>query len=262
MEPINEMATASTSNVAQYYEEHGYVDFEKLLTSQEVAELCDRTYKIAEGLAPEFPKENLELEPGANGVYSVKTVRKINNCAESDPVFMKYATMDRIVDIVERLIGPDIKLFGSQLFMKPPGGVEKPYHQDSPYFSIEPMSLVTCWIALDEVTIENGCLWVVPGSHRLGPLPHSERWFVGDREDMRVPDSAFERSTEVPITLSPGSCSFHHSLILHMSHPNKTNTSRRGLAFHYMTSRSRWTNPDKPQPAYRLLRGSEYPGCV
>jgi ectoine hydroxylase-related dioxygenase (phytanoyl-CoA dioxygenase family) len=146
--------------------------------------------------------------------------------------------------------------------MKPPGGVEKPYHQDSPYFPIEPMSLVTCWIALDNVTIENGCLWVVPGSHRLGPLPHSERWMVGDREDMRVPETEFNRNEEVPITLTPGSCSFHHSLILHMSHPNKTQTARRGLAFHYMTSKSRWTNANKSQPNYLLLRGQEYPGCV
>jgi phytanoyl-CoA hydroxylase len=256
------MATVSTSRIAQLYDEHGYVDVEHLLTPPEVAELCDRTHKIAEGQIPDFPKKNLELEPGANGIYNAKTVRKINHCAECDPVFMKYSTMDRIVDIVEDLIGPDIKLFGSQLFMKPPGGVEKPYHQDSPYFSIEPMSLVTCWIALDDVTIENGCLWVVPGSHRLGPLPHSEKWLVGDREDKRVPESEFDRSTEVPVTLRPGSCSFHHSLILHMSHPNKTTTSRRGLAFHYMTSKSRWTNPDKPQPSYPLLRGREYPGCV
>ena len=255
-------STMSPRCDVQHYEDHGYVDVNNLLTQQEVAELCDRNYEIAEGHANDFPKNNLELEPHANGVYSLKTVRKINACAEFDPLFLKYASMDRIVDIVEQLIGPDIKLFGSQIFMKPPGGVEKPYHQDSPYFSVEPMSLVTCWIALDEVTVENGCLWVVPGSHRLGPLPHNEPWVVGDRVDMRVPDSQFDCSSEVPITLSPGSCSFHHSLILHMSHPNKTNTFRRGLAFHYMTSKSRWTNLDKPQPVYRLLRGKEYPSCV
>jgi phytanoyl-CoA hydroxylase len=256
------MITVASKSRAEVYDDQGFLDVDHLLLPQEVEELCRRTQEISEGRGQDFPQQHLELEPGANGVRSAKTIRKINHCAENDAVFMKYAKLDRILDIVEELIGPDIKLFGSQLFMKPPGGVEKPYHQDSPYFSIEPMALVTCWIALDDVTVENGCLWVVPGSHRLGPLPHTEKWLVGDREDKRVPDSEFDRSTEIPVTLSPGSCSFHHSLILHMSHPNHTNTSRRGLAFHYMSSHSRWTNPSKPQPKYLLLRGREYPDCV
>jgi phytanoyl-CoA hydroxylase len=256
------MTAVAANSRAEVYVEQGYFDVPGLLRPDEVAELCRRTTEIAEGQGAPFPEKYLELEPGANGVRSATTVRKINQCAEYDETFMKYAKLDRIVDIAEEFLGPDIKLFGSQLFMKPPGGVEKPYHQDSPYFPIAPMALVTCWIALDDVTVENGCLWVVPGTHRLGPLPHSERWLVGDREDMRVPESEFDRSREVPITLSPGSCSFHHSLILHMSHPNKTQNSRRGLAFHYMTAQSKWTNPNKPQPKYLLLRGREYPGCV
>jgi phytanoyl-CoA hydroxylase len=256
------MTAVAASSRADIYQDQGYLDVPELLRPEEVAELCQRTTEIAEGRGAPFPEKLVELEPGANGVRSANTVRKINFCAENDETFMKYATMDRIVDIVEEFLGPDIKLFGSQLFMKPPGGVEKPYHQDSPYFPIAPMAIVTCWIALDNVTVENGCLWVVPGSHRLGPLPHSERWLVGDREDMRVPESEFDRSLEVPVTLTPGSCSFHHSLILHMSHPNHTQTSRRGLAFHYMTSQSKWTNPNKPQPKYLLLRGREYPDCV
>jgi phytanoyl-CoA hydroxylase len=256
------MSTVTSETRTEIYDKQGYLDVQNLLKPDEVAELCHRTDEIAEGKGPDFPQNFLELEPGADGIRTARTVRKINHCAENDSVFMKYAKDDRILEIVEELMGPDIKLFGSQLFMKPPGGVEKPYHQDSPYFPIEPMSLVTCWIALDDVTVENGCLWVVPGSHRLGPLPHTEKWLVGDREDKRVPESEFDRSTEVPITLSPGSCSFHHSLILHMSHPNHTKTSRRGLAYHYMTAQSRWTNPNKPQPKYLLLRGREYPCCV
>jgi ectoine hydroxylase-related dioxygenase (phytanoyl-CoA dioxygenase family) len=146
--------------------------------------------------------------------------------------------------------------------MKPPGGVEKPYHQDSAYFTIEPLSLVTCWIALDDVTIENGCMWVIPGSHRGELFDHSQEWDVGGRKDMQVPDKHLELSREKPIKLRSGSCSFHHSVLLHRSGPNQTNTSRRGLAIHYMSSRSRWTHPSLPQPEYPLLRGREYADCV
>ena len=158
-------------------------------------------------------------------------IRKINRCAECDEVFLALATNSRILDIVESLIGPDIKLFGSQCFMKPPGGIEKPYHQDSAYFSIEPRDLVTCWTALDDATIANGCLWVIPGSHRIGLLDHDQPWNVGDRVDMQVRDEQIDYSREVPNELKAGNCSFHHSMLLHRSGPNKTQTSRtrRGL---------------------------------
>jgi phytanoyl-CoA hydroxylase len=256
------VTTALSDQRVHEYEERGYLDVESLLTTEQLAELRQRTEDIVEGRVPDFPDEKLEFEPGANGVRTMLTVRKMNHCAESDPVLMRHAKNEKILDIVECLLGPDIKLYSSQAFMKPPGGVEKPYHQDSPYFTIEPMSLTTCWIALDDVTLENGCLWVVPGSHRLGPLPHSEKWEIGDRVDMRIPETAFDRNLEVPITLRAGSCSFHHSLLLHMSHPNQTPHPRRGLAFHYMTAKSRWTNETQPVPNYVLLRGQSYPECV
>jgi phytanoyl-CoA hydroxylase len=162
----------------------------------------------------------------------------------------------------DSLIDGDIKLFGSQCFMKPPGGIEKPYHQDSAYFTIKPMSLVTCWIALDDVTVENGCMWVIPGSHRGELYDHSQPWNVGGRIDMQVPGEKIDRSCETPITMSAGSCSFHHSMLLHRSGPNQTEGHRRGLAIHYMSSQSRWTHPTMPQPPYPLLRGREYRDCV
>jgi len=253
------MSTLVSAHKAQY-EEEGYIVIEDLLTQPELQRLHQRTIDIAKGRV-DFPVEKIELEAGAVK-QNVETVRKINGCAENDPVFLAHAENERILDLVESLIGPDVKLFGSQTFMKPPGGVEKPYHQDSAYFFIEPMALVTCWAALDDVTLENGCMWVVPGSQRLGVLDHSQAWQVGDRVDKRVPESAFAGHTEVPITMKAGSCSFHHSLILHKSNANHTQHPRRGAAVHYMSARSRWTHPSLAKPDYKLLRGREYPGCV
>ena len=254
------------------YRERGFLVVENLLSPTETELLRQRTRDIAEGRVPEFPLSDVELEPGAEDMSNMdgqsvpttclKRVRKLNRCAENDPVFLSHAKNDRILDVVESLIGPDIMLFDSQCFMKPPGGVEKPYHQDSAYFTLEPMDLVTCWTALDDVTLENGPLWVIPGSHRLGLLDHSQDWFVGNRRDMQVPDKLLERSRETPITMPAGSCSFHHSLLLHRSPPNHSVRSRRGLAVHYMSASSRWTHPTQPQPTYLSLRGRKYSGCV
>jgi phytanoyl-CoA hydroxylase len=243
--------------LAIQYQRDGFLITEELLPSDLITALRDRITAIAAGHGPSFPQGDIEFEPTLDGGVST-TPRKINRCAENDSVFMSAASRNEILDIVERLIGPDIQLFGSQCFLKPPGGVRKPYHQDSAYFTIQPRSLVTCWIALDDVTIENGCMWVIPGSHRDGIYDHSQPWQVAGRFDMQVPDTDIDRSRETPITLAAGSCSFHHSVLLHRSGPNQTDGHRRGLAVHYMSAASQWTHQTAPKPEFALLRGEEH----
>ncbi len=238
------------------YKSDGYVVVKEILSASELQKLRDRMTEISAGRVPSFPNDNIEYEPGSSDA------RKINQCAQHDEVFMAHATNPRILDVVESLIGPDIKLFGSQCFMKPPGGVEKPYHQDSAYFTIEPREIVTCWTALDNATIDNGCLWVIPGSHNGELLDHDQPWQVGDRVDMQVRAEQIDFAREVPNELVAGSCSFHHSMLLHRSGPNQTDQPRRGLAVHYMSSRSRWTAASAEKPHYKLLRGQEFEGCV
>ena len=121
----------------QQYHKHGYFVVEDLFSHAETSALQTRTAEIAEGRAADFPDGDVELEPGT-AERSLATLRKINRCAENDPLFLAAAQNTRILDIVESLVGADVKLFGSQCFMKPPGGVEKPYHQDSAYFTIDP----------------------------------------------------------------------------------------------------------------------------
>ena len=114
---------------------------------------------------------------------------------------------------------------------------------------------------MDDVTHENGCLWVIPGSHRAGLIEHAD-WRVGERLDKQVPQSQFDAAAAVPIVMPAGSASFHHSVLLHKSGANRSSQPRRGLAIHYMSAASRWTHPTQPQPSYLLLRGREQAGCV
>ncbi len=241
--------------LAAEYTERGYLVCDRALPANRVAELRNRMQAIADGQVPDFPAADIELEPGS------RAVRKINRCAENDPLFRSHAADPAILEIVAALIGPDIKLFGSQCFMKPPGGVAKPWHQDSAYFPIEPMALVTCWTALDEVTVDNGGMWAIPGSHQGGLVEHA-KWRLGDRDDKQIPEERLHLEREEAIELPAGGCSFHHSLLLHRSGPNRSDQPRRGLAVHYMSATSRWTAQDTPKPEYPLLTGSEHPGCV
>jgi phytanoyl-CoA hydroxylase len=225
-----------------------------------VEALGERVRQIAEGEL-DFPTASIEYEPGATG-RRMESLRKINGPSQHDAFFVDHARHPRILAAIVDLLGEDVKLFGDQLFMKPPGGIEKTYHQDCPYFKIAPMAMVTAWVALDDVTVDNGCLHVIPGSHKLGAVDHSEPWMVGERQDKKIPDAQLDRDRERAITLQAGGVSFHHGLTQHRSGANRTDRFRRGLATHYMTSQSRWTGDPKDQPDYVLLHGREFAGCV
>ena len=248
----------STEQTERFHAE-GYLILDPCLEEGELEALRERVRGIADGEV-DFPESSVEYEPGASG-RRMEHLRKINHPSRHDSFFVDHARHPRILAAMVDLLGEDVKLFGDQLFMKPPGGIEKTYHQDCPYFPVRPMEVITAWVALDEVTVENGCMYVVPGSHKLGAVYHSEAWMVGERKDMKIPDAAIDRERERPVTLRAGGCSFHHGLIQHRSGANRTRSFRRGLATHYMTARSRWTGEGE-QPSYHLLSGREYEGCV
>ncbi|MCY3776005.1 MAG: phytanoyl-CoA dioxygenase family protein, partial [Candidatus Aminicenantes bacterium] len=105
--------------------------------------LRQRTEEIACG-GVDFPSDKIEFEPGSEDQgRDIRNLRKINHPSSSDGFFLDHARKPALLEAVASLLGPDLKLFGDQLFVKPPGGIEKTYHQDSPYFKIEPMALVT-----------------------------------------------------------------------------------------------------------------------
>ena len=254
------MAQLNPRQIAQYQSE-GYTICRDVLTPAEIAALRTRTENIATGALP-FPETCLEFDPHAPRERHIDNLRKINSPALHDTFFMQHAARENLLTAAEAVLGPDLKFFADQIFIKGPGGMEKTYHQDSAYFHIEPMAILTIWVALDDVTLENGCLWVVPGTHLEGLKDHDEAWMVGDRQDQKVPDRHIDRTREKPILLKAGDCSLHHSLLLHRSGPNQTKTRRRGLATHYMSARSHWTGAPADKPDYPLLRGREYPDCV
>ncbi|MEO2022148.1 MAG: phytanoyl-CoA dioxygenase family protein [Pirellulaceae bacterium] len=129
-----------------------------------------------------------------------------------------------------QLLGGSVRFWHDQLFCKPAndGGVVA-WHQDYSYWTrTTPMAHLTCWIALDDATVENGCVHYVPGSHRWDLLPSTA--LAGDMEAITsVLDddqlSAFRQA--VPIELSAGECVFHHPLMVHGSYENQSATARR-----------------------------------
>ena len=157
-----------------------------------------------------------------------------------DEAFLEVARDESILDLVEQVIGPDVILWGCQAFCKPPGdGMAVPWHQDGHYWPIRPLATCTVWIALDDSVIENGCLRVIPGSHRDKALySHLKE----DRADLvlnqRVRDDLFDELTAVEVELEAGQMSLHDVYLIHGSNPNRSTRRRAGLAIRYMPGSS------------------------
>jgi hypothetical protein len=165
--------------------------------------------------------------------------------------FLRMATAPEILDLVTEVIGPDVILWGCQIFCKPGGdGMEVPWHQDGHYWPIRPLATCTVWIAIDDSTTENGCMRYIPRSHRGGLLPHATS--PRDRLvlDLEVDRSAYDESTAQDVVLEAGRMSIHDIYLIHGSRPNRSPKRRAGLAIRYMPSTSHFDRSVAPMTSY------------
>jgi len=162
--------------------------------------------------------------------------------------FLHLAQDPDIVDMVASLIGDDVILWGAHVFCKPAAeGYETPWHQDGHYWPIRPLATCTVWVALEPSTRANGCLRVIPGSHRDHFLhPHLHE----DRQDLtlqqRMADGCFDEADAVDIELQPGQMSLHDVYMIHGAAANTSTQRRTGVALRYMPATSHFDRRLKP----------------
>ena len=165
---------------------------------------------------------------------------------------------DHVLDAVEDLIGPDIRLFHLSVWPKNAG--EPAYvswHQDATYFGLEPPVQVTAWVALTEASIEAGCMEVIPGSHKLGQLHHAEHREATSNLLSRGQTITIEldkRRTEF-MPLHAGQLSLHHTHLVHNSRPNLSADRRIGLGLSYIPTSVRCTS--RSRLTAMLVRGTD-----
>ena len=172
-----------------------------------------------------------------------QVLRKLDNPAFHRPVFRRLAKNPRLVSLVEAIIGPGVTVYFSQIFFKPPeGGGPKPVHQDNYYFGPKDRDeMVTAWVALDEATVENGCLYYGEGSN-LGPVvPHTAP--PGEPFNLLISDDVAARQAMTPAPVPKGGVSFHHGNTYHQSGRNASSRWRRAVAFHYGNHATRFVTP-------------------
>mgnify|MGYP001054912805 CR=1 FL=1 len=153
-----------------------------------------------------------------------------NNIHYISPVFDQVCHNSKILDTVENIIGKDILVGGTTLFIKEPdnkGYVS--WHQDAKYIGFEPHNWVTAWLAITDSNEENGCMRMWPGTHKEKIKKHKDTF---DKDNLLTRGQAIENvpiNETVSIVLKAGQLSLHHPLVVHGSSVNKSNSRRIGF---------------------------------
>lgn len=246
----------------QQFQQDGYVVIPNFKNADEIAALRERAAKIVDEFDPASSKsifttkeqekkvDHYFLNSGNNiscffeeeafdeqgNLRQAKSlsINKIGHAIHDlDPVFSAFSRGTALAKVAEQLGLQQPQIYQSMYIFKQPGiGGEVRWHQDATYFETDPVSVTTFWFALEDATLENGCMWAEPGGHRT---PMRER-FVREGDQVRVekldsmpwPDD----STAIPLEVKAGSLVCFHGLLPHYSAPNRSAVSRHAYTLH------------------------------
>ena len=257
-----------TDDHVAFFRENGYVRCDDVLTAEEleiVRRGVDRGRAERKGIARDLA--------GDGEKDGHDRILQMLNLWELYPEIKAYVFGGRLARMAQHLAGsPTLHLYHDQALIKEPGpSAPAPWHQDQPYWPSKEPGMFSCWMALDDVTVERGCMQFIPGSHRWGEFPPIS--FKGDGPALRdyLSDELRARWMPTPVELKAGSCTFHHGLTFHYTHANTTPHDRRALATIFIpagityAAEDKMTNPfadsitsQKGEP----LRGTRFPQLI
>lgn len=215
--------TAMTDEQAASFDERGFVVIDDVFTLDEIATvtavLDEREAKV-EAFLSSMENERFSIaEAGA--------ITFAPNLAHRDDVLRSFATHERLLGLCRDLVGPDVDLYWDQLVYKKPQKPRRfPWHQDNGYTLVEPQYYLTCWVALTDATVDNGCPQVAPGLHRLGTLHHDYVDPLGWQIFEEAPEAA-----AAPVRA--GGVVVFSSLTPHLTGPNTTTDVRKAYILQY-----------------------------
>lgn len=227
-----------TPQQVKTFQEQGYLKGGRILTDAQVDELRAEVERvIADREKP--VKQPVTISNLARNTG--KTTWQIVNICDASPAFMALVHNQQIVEEIAQLTGAkEVRLWHDQILFKiaETGGVNM-WYQDWPYWGIlDSPHQVTAWVALDDVDPANGCLSMVPGSHRWGDnidLLHKLPAF-----DQMIPEFQGQKLEVKPCPVKKGEVHYHHALAWHGSPANQSGRPRRAFALHYMTEQTRY----------------------
>ena len=230
----------SAAQVEQYIT-LGFLLLRDALGEDEVDELRRDAIAIARGA---YPCPAIKAAPDdASDEQVLQSFLCVHQPHRVSPVVRRYVGHPLVCGALSQVVAAhlpgwdgSVKCMQSMLFVKPPGNPGQAWHQDEIYIPTRDRSLCGAWIALDDATVDNGCLWVVPGAHRSGYLypqrPHSQP----DEFDFAEESHGFDESAEVAVEVPRGGVLLFNGYLLHRSRRNRSTVYRRALVNHYMNA--------------------------
>lgn len=253
----------------QQYHKDGFLLLRGVLGRDQVERYTARARAFAQGDLPPGSERMVVKEVRvAKGLVQTddpeKGIWKYLNPDRYDPLFAAYPRQPQLLDVVEDLLGPDLKAFLVMFIYKPPGiDFVHPYHQDASYFHFEPHdSVLGTWLPLDRTAADNGTISVIRGSHRLAVLPHAAP--KGDAVNFGVfgVEGYDGHPDEVTLEMDAGDCLFFHSRLLHKTGANLSDRHRRVMTVHYASAHCKLTGDHHQAIKFDLVRGRSYEGCI
>jgi phytanoyl-CoA hydroxylase len=241
------------------YQQTGFLAVANVLTQEVLDDLC---HEIDLLLQERITDTRLSPEPAQQALFNslpvgerAHLVRKLMHFVDAAPHLRAASEHATVLSIVERLVGEKVRLIQDMALVKPAHvGSEKPWHQDLAYFDWHPADrVVGVWIALDTATVENGCMFLLPGSQAVGPVPHQHL------RDCQIPDEQIATENCVAVPLEPGGALFFHSLLHHGTPHNNSPMGRRAVQYHYAGLSC--TKRSLKEHANDFFAGDLYAGC-
>jgi len=239
------MISTTNSALRQEYDEKGYVVVRNAIDPTLAQEMVDHIHWLGQKY-PQTRPEQLH-----------------HSLLVNDPFMHRLVGDERLLDIAQHFIGPDIALFAAHYIAKKPRtGQAVGWHQDGSYWPLEPMEVTTLWVAGTDSTVENGCMRIIPGTQHNRLLTRKEMIKM-DTEgyvlDLAIRPDEVDEAAAVDLELKAGDISIHNPTIIHGSNANHSEQWRVGLTLRYIPT-STWVKNENH--ASLLLRGAAAPGVA
>jgi phytanoyl-CoA hydroxylase len=249
--PVRGPFRAITDEQARSFNERGFFVLENAIDRATVMQVRDAIDPF-EVKAEEFLRSRPD---GRMGIAQADGITFTVHLVRLSQVLREFSASSIFSGLCHDLIGPNVRLYWDQaVYKKPEYPKPFPWHQDNGYTYIEPQAYLTCWIALNDATVDNGCPWVIPGGHLRGTLAHrlSKLGYVCREED--GPDA-------LAVPVREGSVVVFSSLMPHRTGPNVTAGVRKSYILQYAPDGARIVQTDTPCDApdrqYLILRDGE-----
>lgn len=214
-----------------FYNEQGYLLVKGVFNQTEVEEMRLAVGKIIDRAAQAQKDTNHAWQGDFMPKEELKklVLKGFHDVQYHDASFMRAIVHANMTAVLSQIIGPNVQLHHSKMLVKPPeNGAAFPMHQDHPYFPHKQHTMLAASVHLDDANVENGCLHVIPGSHKQGEIPHIGKHYLNAKE--------YPISMGTPCPAEAGDVLFFNYLTIHGSPANLSDRTRRNVLFQYRSA--------------------------